>query len=398
MLKVVHRHNRLKYIILFLSVLCILIFTRNVYKKTDFNTSNKKIYNILKWSTSKYNPLETLGTGSSKFIEMNCKYQNCYVTKNRKYLLNVTDFDALVFSGFNLIRFRHSYLPQNRSPSQKYIFAMNEPAPMFMSCNPLLENLFNWTWTYKLTSDIRWSYVLIYDLHGNEVGPKLNMNWPTEMKPIRDKKTKAIFNGKSKAAAWFVSHCETGSRREDYIWKLKPELAKLNLTLDVYGRCGNLSCLKGDKKCNEMVKTDYYFYLSFENSITRDYVSEKLLTALLNYAVPVVYGGADYSRYLPPGSYLDAHKFSPVELARTMKEIIENRTRYYDFFRWRNHFVYKYGDNSTEICNVCAALNKDIPNNFNLRNGFRLWWAGEYSYRLKFCMKKQRDHHKKNNI
>nr|XP_053611654.1 alpha-(1,3)-fucosyltransferase C-like [Plodia interpunctella] len=158
------------------------------------------------------------------------------------------------------------------------------------------KNLFNWTWTYKLSSDIRWSYILIYDLHGNEVGPKLKMNWPTKMKPIRDKKTKAILDGKTKAAAWFVSRCITHGQRELYVQKLKPELAKLNLILDVYGKCGNLVCPMGDNKCNELVKTDYYFYLSFENSIAWDYVTEKLLTALLNYAVPVVYGGADYTR------------------------------------------------------------------------------------------------------
>ncbi|XP_053611988.2 alpha-(1,3)-fucosyltransferase C-like, partial [Plodia interpunctella] len=219
--------------------------------------------------------------------------------------------------------------------------------------------LFNWTWTYKLSSDIRWSYILIYDLEGNELGPKLDMNWSTEMKPIQDTKTKAILNGKTKTAAWFVSHCKTNGQREKYVHKLKPELAKLNLILDVYGKCGNLVCPMGDNKCNELVKTDYYFYLSFENSIAWDYVTEKLLTALLNYAVPVVYGGADYSRFLPPGSYLNANELNPKELARTMKEIIQNKTRYYVFFRWRNHYVYKYGENASEICNVCTALNRD---------------------------------------
>nr|XP_053611652.1 alpha-(1,3)-fucosyltransferase C-like [Plodia interpunctella] len=385
MSQVAHPHTLYKYTILFLSIFSIDIFiTYFIYAKVY--TGNKKIYNILQWTTGRYYPLRALGTGSSKFKELNCPYQNCYVTDNKKYLLNVTDFDAIVFSGRTTIKFPLSHLPQQRLPSQKYIFAMNEPVPMFMSCNSLLEDLFNWTWTYKLSSDIRWSYILIYDLHGNEVGPKLDMTWPTEMKPIRDKKTKAILDGKSKAAAWFVSHCVTYSQREKYVGKLKPELVKLSLILDVYGKCGNLVCPMGDNKCNELVKTDYYFYLSFENSNAWDYVTEKLLTPLLNYAVPVVYGGADYTRFLPPGSYLDANQLSPIELARTMKEIIENKTRYYDYFRWRNHFVYKYGENASEICNVCTALNKDIPTNLNLRNGFRFWWVGEYKYRFQKCM------------
>ncbi|XP_053611641.1 alpha-(1,3)-fucosyltransferase C-like isoform X2 [Plodia interpunctella] len=389
MCQVAHQHRLHKYTTLFLSILCIdILITYYIYMRGD--TGNKKTYYILRWKMiGIYNPLRFLGTGSSKFIEMNCPYQNCYVTDNKNFLLKITDFDAIIFSGRSSRKYTLSYLPQQRSPSQKYIFALNEPVPMFLTCNPLLENFFNWTWTHKLSSDIRWSYVLIYDLHGNEVGPKQNMTWPTEMTPIKDKKTKAILDGKSKAAAWFVSHCDTFGRREKYVKVLKPELASLNLILDVYGDCGNLSCPVGDNKCNELVKADYYFYFSFENSITRDYVTEKLLTALLNYAVPVVYGGADYTRFLPPGSYLDAHNLRPIELARTMKEIIQNKTRYYDFFRWRNHFVYKHGENASEICNVCTALNKNIPTNLNLRDGFRFWWAGEYKNSLKRCMRQQ---------
>ncbi|XP_053611794.1 alpha-(1,3)-fucosyltransferase C-like [Plodia interpunctella] len=386
MSQVARQHSSYKYTILFVNILFVDIFiTCFVYMRAD--TGSKKTYHILRWKIGGNNPLRVLGTGSSKFIELKCPYQNCHVTDDRKYFPNVSDFDALVFCGRQAIKFPRSDLPQERSPSQKYIFAMTEPAPMFMSCNDLLEDLFNWTWTYKLSSDIRFSYIVIYDLNGREVGPKANMNWPMEMKPIQDETTKAILDGKSKAATWIVSRCATLSKREIFVEKMRPELSKLNLTLDVYGRCGDLGPVE-DGVSKELIKRDYYFYLSFENSLAWDYVSEKLLTALLNYAVPVVYGGADYTRFLPPGSYLDAHKFSPMELARTMKEIIENRTRYYDFFRWRNHFVYKYGDKTSEICNVCAALNKNTPNNLNLRHGFRHWWAGEYKYRFKRCSKK----------
>ena len=35
--------------------------------------------------------------------------------------------------------------------------------------------------------------------------------------------------------------------------------------------------------------------------------------------VPVVYGGADYSQYAPPHSYIDARKFKPKQLAAYLK-------------------------------------------------------------------------------
>ncbi|XP_053611994.1 3-galactosyl-N-acetylglucosaminide 4-alpha-L-fucosyltransferase FUT3-like [Plodia interpunctella] len=133
-----------------------------------------------------------------------------------------------------------------------------------------------------------------------------------------NKKIKAILNGKSKAAAWFVSRCISSGRRENFVKKLKPELYKLNLTLDVYGRCGNLKCPRTKEgRCYDMVKKDYYFHLSFENSLSTDYVTEKLLTALNNFAIPVVYGGADYSR---PSHILYPRRLAPDKLKIAREE------------------------------------------------------------------------------
>jgi len=49
------------------------------------------------------------------------------------------------------------------------------------------------------------------------------------------------------------------------------------IQIDVYGNCGTLSCEKRrGKDCFDMLKKDYYFYFSFENSNCRDYITEKL--------------------------------------------------------------------------------------------------------------------------
>jgi hypothetical protein len=58
-----------------------------------------------------------------------------------------------------------------------------------------------------------------------------------------------------------------------------------------------------------MLERDYKFYLSFENSLCRDYVTEKFYNALQFTAVPIVYGSASYSTVAPRNSYIDVRDF-----------------------------------------------------------------------------------------
>jgi alpha-1,3-fucosyltransferase len=69
-----------------------------------------------------------------------------------------------------------------------------------------------------------------------------------------------------------------------------------------------------------MLESTYKFYLSFENTVCPDYVTEKLFKILAHDVVPVVYGGADYTQQAPPISYIDARKFKPKDLAGFKKK------------------------------------------------------------------------------
>ena len=60
-----------------------------------------------------------------------------------------------------------------------------------------------------------------------------------------------------------------------------------------------------------MLERQYKFYLSFENSLCPDYVTEKLYNPLLYSTVPVVYNGADYESMMAPRhSYIDVRNFT----------------------------------------------------------------------------------------
>lgn len=251
---------------------------------------------ILQWTRRYSAPFDMMGEANYAFVENKCKYTNCYVTNDAEFFAKVTDFDAIAFNGRDVIHLWPFQMPAERSTKQKYIFGAMESPDNFPACYWMLDGLFNWTWTYKLDSDFRWGYITIYDLDDNVVGPAINMKWPKKLKPITQE-LKDKLSTKSKAAAWFVSHCHTKSKREDFVTEVQKELNAYGWTVDIYGWCGSYSCPKYNAdSCFRLVEEKYYFYFSLENSFSEDYVTEKLLTALNNYAVPVVYGAANYSR------------------------------------------------------------------------------------------------------
>ena len=81
---------------------------------------------------------------------------------------------------------------------------------------------------------------------------------------------------KEAKAAWFVSHCETESRREKYVAQLQQFYP-----VEIYGACGEFECKREmGGECWQMVEQKYKYYLAFENSVCGDYVTEKLFDAL----------------------------------------------------------------------------------------------------------------------
>ncbi|RVE51640.1 hypothetical protein evm_003772 [Chilo suppressalis] len=283
-------------------------------------------------------------------------------------------------SGPQVRFYKKSMLPTARSPHQKYVFASIESSHYYPVCNDQFNDYFNWTWSFRLDSDVRWGYMLIKDKNNTKIGPNKIMHWlkPGEMDTVTQE-FKEKLKTKKKAAAWFVSNCYDRAGRLKVAKSLKKELEKYNLSLDIYGRCGNLKCPSSEvEDCEKMLQDDYYFYLSFENSFSEDYVTEKLRKALNNNAVPIVYGGANYTRFMPDGIYLNAKETTVEQIASKMNELIKNPEKYADYFRWRNHYSYHslHDDPETdEYCNFCAILNneKKVKEHSSIKD-FRKWW------------------------
>lgn len=275
-----------------------LLLTFNLFDVKGLKKKSWMNY-ILLWTSAGVAPFKAMGDEEEIFINNKCPFRNCLITSNKGYFKKLEDFDMILFNALNLNPF--DSLPSTRAAYQRYVFvsstsAINYPVP------PSYNGVFNWTWTYRLDSDIIFSYIIVKNKTGDVIGPKREMHWlhPSEMNQTNQFLRRKL-RYKETAIAWIRSDCYTGNLEDDFAWQLKKELSRYELRLDIYGQCaGGLYCSidanSGPDGCATKLERYYYFYLAIEDALSKDYVTDKILLALNNYAVPVVYGAANYSR------------------------------------------------------------------------------------------------------
>lgn len=249
-----------------------------------------------------------LKVGQHGFMTRNCSFVNCFYTTDHYYFNDIKSYDVLLFNARDFCSGSMSSAP-SKEENQQYIFLGFEPASLCTIYETKVT--FDLTWTYKLTSDIVRPPFIIKNMRNEIIGPRKNMNWDSKVEnmPPLDAKVKHILKDKNYAAAYISSHCDENSPQQQFVAKLENELNKKGQVLHTYGGCGHMQCeLKHESgkrvpKCAEVIRKDYYFFLAFEDALVEDYVTDKLLYALQGYAVPIVYGGANYTRFVLTTSF-----------------------------------------------------------------------------------------------
>ncbi|EFX76411.1 hypothetical protein DAPPUDRAFT_198878 [Daphnia pulex] len=115
-------------------------------------------------------------------------------------------------------------------------------------------------------------------------------------------------------------------------------------------------------KCYDELETKYKFYLSFENSICNDYVTEKFFEIMNHNIVPIVYGGANYSQFAPHHSYINALDFTPEKLAQYLLLLDANDNFYNEYFWWKDHYRVETGVEQMArhgFCDLCKKLHQE---------------------------------------
>ena len=280
---------------------------------------------ILPWNLYYGSSFYNMGTsGISEF----CPHSQCYVSTDKSLLFKA---DAVIFHMWPADKWT---APTFRLPHQKYVFLLNESPARHDYQFDKFDNFFNLTMTYRLDSDIPF-------LYGSKHKRRPSNNYePFILKTLKTK---------TKPVVWVVSHCQTDSKREEYV----KELSK-HIEVDIYGHCGNLTCRPArSNKCYNHFGHNYKFVLSFENSICKDYITEKVYEAIRGDIVPVVFGGADYKNLLPPNSYINVADFeTPKHLADYLLGLHHNDAEYLKFFEWKDHFILSDGHETEFLCSL----------------------------------------------
>jgi Glycosyltransferase family 10 (fucosyltransferase) C-term len=141
--------------------------------------------------------------------------------------------------------------------------------------------------------------------------------------------------GRERAPAVYLASSQYNqSGRTEYVRELMR-----HMPVDSYGSSLHTRDLVADRGRVTKLETiaRYRFTLAFENSIARDYVTEKFYDPLLVGSVPVYLGAPNVADHAPArGCYIDVRDFAnPGELAHFLLELSCDEARYAQYLEWR---------------------------------------------------------------
>ena len=287
-----------------------------------------------------------------------CGQYKCNISRDKKKLQTS---DAVVFHAWSFhtidkwsdmnmyIKIAQKY---KRNLTQRWVFCNRESPDRQQFQDTIYNSVFNWTMTYKLNSDIWYPYGEVRPgIHRSGFDPKEN-----------------YLNGRDKSVMAVISNCNP-LRLMNMVKKLKQYI-----DVDIYGKCGKKLC----RGCWSVYKK-YKFFLSFENSICTDYITEKTYRNTYNQdLIPVILSGGNLSNraIVPQGSFIDASKFTSAQkLANYLKQVGNNSTLYNKFFEWRAHWtISNIIPSSTEAtCRICKKLH-ETSNSVKMYEDLHKWF------------------------
>ncbi|XP_060069673.1 alpha-(1,3)-fucosyltransferase 7-like [Ylistrum balloti] len=262
-----------------------------------------------------------------------CKFK-CIATGDKS---KIKFADAVVFH----LRDIDSVIPEYRESSQIWIITNAESPLNAVSSvyKKRINSMFNWTMTYRPESTVHSYYGRYIPLTDDE-----RKNYT----PINYAATRSMM------AASIVSNCADDAHR----LKILSELGRY-IQLHQYGNCGSLPCPGTEHICRS---NKYRFRIALENSICRDYITEKFWNSLRDEVIPVVHWPwveeTSITELVPPKSFINLHDFDSIaHLGRYLIYLANNDTEFNSYFEWKK--LYRLSlDTPMAAIELCTKLHQ----------------------------------------
>nr|XP_043876927.1 4-galactosyl-N-acetylglucosaminide 3-alpha-L-fucosyltransferase 9-like [Solea senegalensis] len=262
-------------------------------------------------------------------INLNCDTHNvkgCLLTANK------SRYDEAHGVLIHHRDIRRDNLPKDPRPwFQKWVW-FNMESPTNTQQVPHIDELFNLTSSYRLESNIPVPY--------GHLEPRASGEETFQVPP------------KDKLVCWIVSHWNPHLIRVQFYNELKKHV---NIT--VYGRAFRKPTTKEEY---DPIVSRCKFYLAFENSVHKDYISEKLYRPLMLGTLPVTLGPTrqNYEDHVPGDSFIHVHDFPTAkQLADRLLYLDRNDTEYMKYFDWTKKYKVKCSQfGTTHACGTCSYL------------------------------------------
>ncbi|XP_015259536.1 PREDICTED: alpha-(1,3)-fucosyltransferase 7-like [Cyprinodon variegatus] len=261
------------------------------------------------------------------------KIPNCKLVDQRSLFPSA---DVVVFHNRELIAGTQRLPTELQRPGGQRWAWMSLESPAHNGNLHKFANIFNLTVSYRRDADVHTPYgeLLPLESEGNLVNDS-HIN-------------------KTSLVCWVVSNYMNHHKRTQVYRELSA-----TVPVNVYGSWNKKLLSSADllptiSRC--------YFYLAFENSQAKDYITEKLwYNAYQGGAVPVVLGPpiSDYKAVAPDHSFIHVDEFPSVqELGKHLQRLAKDRKQYEEYFTWkRNQRVKVHGDWREMLCKICLQYN-----------------------------------------
>ena len=128
-----------------------------------------------------------------------------------------------------------------------------------------------------------------------------------------------------------------------------------------------------------MISKNYKFYLSFENSLCDDYVTEKYFNIFKHDVIPISYSGGNFTAISPPHSSISVLDYlNHKKLVRHLERLNNEDNLFAEYFWWRDFYVVRnrMEDRAQAYCDLCAKLNNPDEPAKTYEDMYQ-WWVSD---------------------